>query len=315
MAVVVTNSTILVTGATGFLGNFVVNQLLKRVACNRIICLVRTTSKADSLRDRGVELRVADLGEEASLRRAFEGCDTIINIASMGFGHAPSILRACEHACISRGIFVSTTSIFTSQNTLSKRVRIEAEEAVARSAMRFTILRPTMIYGTEQDRNISRLVDWLGRYPVFPVFGDGKSLQQPVYVEDAAAAIVSCLPNEKTHNRSYEIPGPEPITFNSMIDTICTLLERRVKKLHLPIWASMAAVRALGVIAPKMLTQEQVLRINEDKTFDYSAARRDFGYSPRAFEYGVRPMASRILGARLDTIDGSPTEKNKTPRR
>ena len=72
------------------------------------------------------------------------------------------------------------------------------------------IVRPTMIYGTPGDRNMIRLVEWINRWPVLPVFGDSRSLQQPVHVKDVAWAGVKCLVTPATIHRQFNTISPVP---------------------------------------------------------------------------------------------------------
>lgn len=97
----------------------------------------------------------------------------MINIASLGFGHAPNIINACQEMKIERAIFISTTGIFTKLNPDSKGIRLEAERLIKESELDYTIIRPTMIYGTPKDRNMWRLVKYLKRLPMLPILGNG----------------------------------------------------------------------------------------------------------------------------------------------
>src|SRR6185436_9257337 len=115
--------------------------------------------------------------------------ETLVYCASMGFGHVPPLVAALESAGVRRAVFVSTTAIYTSLPAPSKAIRLEAERLVQASSLDWTILRPTMIYGTPRDRNVSRLLRYLRRWPVFPVCGN--ALWQPVHVKDVAAAVVT----------------------------------------------------------------------------------------------------------------------------
>ena len=139
------------------------------------IALLRPGSDTSWLDYHQIPFRYADLNYSNQLARQLKGCSSLLNVASIGFGSAHSILDACHIAGLQRAIFVSTTAIFTKLNARSKSVRIAAEAAIERSGLQTTILRPTMIYGTPADRNMIRLVRWLDRCPILPVFGKGRS--------------------------------------------------------------------------------------------------------------------------------------------
>lgn len=278
---------LIVTGGTGFLGEHVLRQFVARGI--KPVCLVRPTSDSRVLEEMGLPLRVGDLGDVESLVQAFAGARILVNIASLGFGHAPSILEACRRVGVRRGVFVSTTAIFTSLPAPSKLVRLEAERQIKQSGMSWTIIRPTMIYGTHRDRNMARLVRYLARYPIIPVFGSGNCLQQPVYVEDLAEAIFAAVDCPQSHGRAYNCSGKEPLSYNEIIDTVAEVLGRRVAKVHIPVRLVRYALWLYErMVAKPALKSEQVLRLNEDKVFPYDEATRDLGFRPRSFVDGIR---------------------------
>ena len=277
---------ILVIGATGFTGSHVVALLLEQNA--RIHCLVRPTSDSTALPVGAVNLIVGDLSDSRSLREAMDGKDVLINTASLGFGHASNIVRAAVEAGVKRALFFSTTAIFTGLNAKSKSVRLAAEEIIRESSLDYTIFRPTMIYGSSRDRNMSRLIRYLLQWPIVPILGNGQYLQQPVYVGDVAAAVVQALMSGKTVRKSYNLSGAMPLTFDQIIDSVCHVLKRKVVKVHLPSGPVVLGLRVMERLWARLpITAEQVLRLNEHKSFDYSAAAEDFGYEPRSFSEGI----------------------------
>src|SRR5688572_5185128 len=203
---------IFVTGATGFTGSHVVPLLLKEG--HQVRCLYRPSSERSSLPQPEIEWVLGDISDSQSLTTAMQGTDALVNIASLGFGHAENIIASAKAAGIKRAIFISTTAIFTNLNARSKQVRTAAEVAIESSGLEFTILRPTMIYGSPRDRNMWRLINFIKKFPIIPIFGDGSHLQQPIFVDDVAQAVVSCLSNESTVGKSYNIAGKYPLTYN-----------------------------------------------------------------------------------------------------
>jgi uncharacterized protein YbjT (DUF2867 family) len=242
------------------------------------------------------EVRSGDLGDAASLDRWLDGCASLVYCASMGFGHVPAVVAACERAGIRRAVFVSTTAIFTRLPAPSKSVRVAAEDAVTRSRLRWTIVRPTMIYGAPGDRNVERLLRFLRRSPVVPVPGSGRSLVQPVHVDDLAGAIVAAWASPAAEGRTYDLSGATPFPLDTMLDLAGAACGRRVRKVHLPLGSvagTLGLLESLGARLP--VRREQVLRLAEDKAFPHDAARRDLAFAPRPFEVGVREEA-RLLG-------------------
>ena len=132
--------------------------------------------------------------------------------------------------------------------------------------------------------------------PIIPVFGDGKYLQQPIYVDDVAAAVLGCLKADLTIGKSYNIAGKHPLTYNEVIDTLARAMNKRVWKLHIPSKLVVGFLNLLEKIhIPFPIKAEQVLRLNENKDFSYAEAIKDFGFSPLSFEEG--------MGIELDIFD------------
>ena len=270
---------IIVTGAAGFTGSHVLARLAG--TAHEVTGLVRRPEQVASLRAAGFRAELGELQDEARLTEVFRGQDLLLNIASLGFGHAAGIVAAAERAGVGRAVFVSTTAIFTGLNAPSKKVRVAAEERITCSRLAWTIVRPTMIYGSAQDRNICRLVRLVRRFPVIPVIGTGQRLMQPVYVEDLAAGIIATGGQPACAGKAYNLSGREPLSFDQLIRAVAAALNRRRLILHLPhrpIVSVLGFCERRGLVLP--LKAEQVLRLEEDKAFSWKEAGRDFGYSP-----------------------------------
>ena len=263
---------LLLVGATGFLGSAVAARLADR----QPIALVRSSSDRSML-PTGMVQRVGDLAEPLPLADVA----TLVYCASMGFGNVPGLIRQLGDAGVSRALFISTTAIFTSLPSTSRAVRLEAEAAVQASAADWTILRPTMIYGSARDRNVSRLLRFLKRWPAFPLCAN--ALWQPIYVDDLADAVIAALDSPGTSRKAYNVAGPQPLTFADLVRTAAKAVGRRILFLPVPLEAAVVAARLTGVVTP-----EQIRRLAEDKTFPITEAARDFNFAPRSFADGVR---------------------------
>ncbi|MGI9149142.1 MAG: NAD-dependent epimerase/dehydratase family protein [Chloroflexota bacterium] len=271
--------TVLLVGGTGFLGSFVAARLADR----KPVLLARSTS-ALSVLSQEFEVRVGDLAAPLPLH----GISTLVYCASMGFGHVPALVHQLEACGVKRAIFISTTAIFTSLPSASRCVRVDAEAAVQGSSLEWTLLRPTMIYGTARDRNISRLLRFVRRWPVFPLCGN--ALWQPIYVEDLAEAVVAALDTPTCIGKAYNLAGAVPLAFGELVRTAARAVGRQVLLMPVPIACAIFAARLTRLVSP-----EQIRRLAEDKAFAITDAARDFGFAPRTFEEGVR-LEARGLG-------------------
>jgi nucleoside-diphosphate-sugar epimerase len=143
-----------------------------------------------------------------------------------------------------------------------------------------------------------RLIRFMRYSPIVPIFGDGKYLQQPIYVGDVAQAIVSCLCHDQALGKSYNIAGRFPLTYNQVIDTIAEQLNKRVWKVHIPSAPVVSLLKFFERLhVPFPIKAEQVLRLNENKNFSYEEAESDFGFKACPFEEGIKWELSILRGS------------------
>jgi uncharacterized protein YbjT (DUF2867 family) len=285
----------LVTGGSGFLGGYVLREAASRG--HRTVALARSAAAATTVAALGARPVNGNLDDPLSVAEAFAsaGCDVLVNLASLGFGHAPAIAGAAERTGIGRAVFVSTTAITTALPAATKRVRLAAEHRIASSGLHWTILRPTMIYGDQGDRNLSRLLPLLRRAPVLPVPG-GSHLQQPVHAADVADAVLTAAERPATAGRIYDVAGPEPLTFTELLRTAASAVASRTRFVPVPLSPVVAAARGYGLFSRNpRISVEQLRRLAEDKAFAIDDAVRDLGYAPRSFADGIHAEA-RAMG-------------------
>lgn len=286
---------VLVTGGSGFLGGYAIPELLNRG--HQVVALARSSTAADRVRELGAQPLPGDLDDPASIDDAFlsAGADALVNLASLGFGHAEAVVAAAEQAGLVRALFVSTTAIFTSLDASSKAVRLAAETTIRDSALDWTIVRPTMIYGTPGDRNIVRLLALLRRTPLVPVPGGGRRMQQPIHVADLATSIATAIERPATIGHAYDLAGPEPVSFAELISQAGTAVGRRPVLVPLPLPLTIGAVRLYERLArhPR-IRAEQLERLAEDKVFDIAAAKQDLDFQPRSLQDGLRSEAAML---------------------
>jgi uncharacterized protein YbjT (DUF2867 family) len=287
--------TLLVTGGSGFLGRYVLREAARRG--DQTLALARSEAAAATVTALGAAPVSGDLNDPLSLAEAFTAgpCDVLVNLASLGFGHAPAIVAAAERAGIGRAVFVSTTAVTTTLPASSRRVRLAAEQRIAASNLTWTILRPTMIYGDPGDRNLSRLLPLLRRLPVLPVPG-AAHLQQPVHVADVANAVLTAAERPAAAGHIYDVAGPEPLTFTELLRTAARAVASRTRFVPVPLSPMVAAARGYELLSSNpRIRVEQLRRLAEDKAFAIDDAARDLGYTPRSFADGIRDEA-RVMG-------------------
>ncbi len=280
---------VLVSGGTGLLGQDLL-RLLRETGEHEVRCLVRRTSPVERLG--GLELAYGDAGDAGSMARALRGMDAFVHVA--GIRYTPEVLEAMRRARVERLVIVSSTSAH-SRFEFRSALRLVNEALLVGSGLRWTVVRPSMIYGSELDHNMHKLLRFLDCSPVFPLFGSGENLWQPVYYEDLARGLYAALTKPGTDSQIYDLPGPRPLTYLDLVRTAADALDKKVRIVRIPA----EPVRRTLVLAERMglplpVSSEQVLRLREDKAYSYEKAREELGYAPRAFKEGIALEVRRL---------------------
>lgn len=148
----------------------------------------------------------------------------------------------------------------------------------------WTILRPTLIYGDRQDRNVSEIAHFIRRFGFFPVLGAAGGLRQPVHARDVASACRQALDCPASVNKAYNISGGETLSYRGMVERIFQAAGKPARIVAIPAWSFSAAISCARLL-PRCRDWSTAMpqRMNQDMTFDHSEAMRDFGFKPRSF--------------------------------
>lgn len=164
--------------------------------------------------------------------------------------------------------------------------------AAAQRGAAMTILRPTLVYGSGRDVNLSRIAAIARRLRCFVLPGDATGLRQPVHVEDLAEAAVATQAVDASHGRIYTLAGGEVLPYREMVRRVLQALEppRPLWVIPSPLFrAVLWAARKIGIAAG--FGDAAFARLRDDLAFDNGPARRDFGYAPRPF----RPTSDMFI--------------------
>jgi nucleoside-diphosphate-sugar epimerase len=272
------------SGATSDTGNRVLKKLVTKFGRDTITCLIRKNSDSSFLEELGVKTVIGDVTEPETIQKVLDKSFYYLDMTHPKYYHKS--LEAVVKSGVERAYFVTTTGIYSQYNQCSQIYK-DNEAKIKGSGITYTILRPSMIYGSVRDKNMHKLIKFLSRYPIFPLFGGGKSLMQPVYVEDLATGIVSAIAQEGTENQEYNLAGPNSISYGEIIEIILDKINRQVIKINIDNHLA-AAITKYAQNLPKFpVTEEQVLRLQEDKVFDISKAMSELNYQPINFEFGI----------------------------
>ena len=295
---------VLVTGASGFVGNEVVKELL--VQGHAVRALVRRGSEKKLQERERVEIAPGDCLDREALKAAAGGCDAVIHLVGIirefpGRGitfeqvHVQAtrnVVDAAQGAGVRRYLHMSALGARPGPADPYHVTNYRADEYVINSGLTYTIFRPSVIYGPE-DRSINLFARHIRRLAFFPIIGDGTYQLQPVPVWTVARAFALALELPQTENKIYEVGGPEPLTFNEVIDTIAEVLGRRIKKIHQPVWCMRFAANLCGRFRWFPLTPGQLRMLLEGSTCDPTAFYRDFSIEPISFNKGLSSYIKR----------------------
>lgn len=309
-------SRIAIIGASGELGYRLVQRLCSR---HSIVAIVRRADKRDFAacvgRDKNethtadppkedtpkeephkIEVRVVrDIGNTNALCAALDGCDAVINAGYIWFAQAINEAMAQCKAPPRHIVFTGSTGIYTRLPSESAQRKRLAEDYIRQHFhSHWTIIRPTMIYGHKDDRNISRLVRAVDRLRVFPLIGDGDSLIQPVFIHDLVKAYEIALLNERCYNRIYDVAGGRAYSNRELIRCAADSIGKKTLFLPVPARLISLAVRLLGRLRLSPISQEQVLRFQENKDVDLLPFIDEFKYVPRNFEQGIGELVHEM---------------------
>jgi nucleoside-diphosphate-sugar epimerase len=283
------NSRILLTGGTGHTGRRLAQRLLERGVLLR--CLSHNPARRVLLPESSrIEIVEGSAKSPDDIARAAEGIRTVLHLAHIRF--ADTVVEGLSRRTDPiRLIVMSSTRMMSDFHTEIREVVREGEEAVkaAPPNIQWTILRPSMIFGGPDDHNIERLAAALRRWPVFPLFGDGQNLVQPLFVWDLVAAIQACLERPETIGRTYVLAGPEPMPYRRMVSEVARAQGRRAPFfIRIPRSPAVLFAELLRMVWPRCpLDPEAIERFGEDRNFNTHPAQRDLGFAPTPFEQAL----------------------------
>ncbi len=292
---------ILVTGATGYLGKSLVQELLKKNL--KVKCLVRKKTNLNKLKKETI--LYGDLTDKASLDNALKNTDIVIHLAAVtnvldknidkvNIQGTRNLVEACKKNKISRIIFISSTAAVKANDNYGKSKK-EAEDIIINSKLNYVILRPSFIY-SKNSPNLLNIIKINKKIPFFtPIIGNGKYKINPVHVNDVISAIISVINNKKSKNKLYYVLGPKEIEFNEFIDEINKALNLKRKKLNIPIPICLLIAKILERLVNKPILTISTIKATRNNIFySIEEAKKDFNYDPIDFKRGILEIKNGI---------------------
>ena len=284
---------IIIAGGTGFVGSSLARKLIE--SGNKVIFIVRPGAETKlRITDKSAVIS-ADPGEE--LDHIHAEADVLINCIGIirefprrGITfkkvHADitkNLVLFAKSNGINRFIQISALGVGPDGETGYQRSKFEAEEYVRESSLNWTILRPSMITGPG-DHVTGMFSGMIKRLPAVPVIGEGHYVLQPVHIDDIAAGLSALLDDNQAFGKTYEIGGPEILTFNEILDRIGTGIgKKRVRKFHQPVMFMRTLAFVFRRLAWFPVTREQITMLLQGNSTTDTRFFDLHGIKPKSF--------------------------------
>ncbi|HEX5450635.1 MAG TPA: complex I NDUFA9 subunit family protein [Gaiellaceae bacterium] len=253
---------ILVTGGTGFVGPRIVHAL--RAQDRDVRVLVRSPERGAHAKSIGAELAVGDVTDPDSLAAAANGCTHIIHLVAILTGKPAAFDRvmtqgtrnlvdAARNAGVERFVLMSALG---TGNVPYYRAKLAMEQTVIASGLEHVIFRPSFVFG--HGGALSTFMKQVKYSPVVTVIGPGTQRSQPIWVDDVAAYFAASLDHAGATNRTFEIGGPDVVTWNELYREIARTLGKKRAIVHVPFGVARTGARLTQSLPGAPLSADQV---------------------------------------------------------
>lgn len=279
---------ILVTGATGFVGPAIVRALVD--AGHTVRVLERQEGGSDSLPSQ--EAVQGDVTDAASLRRAVEGQEVVVHLVALLAGPPEEFQRVMEQGTVDliaaakdAGVqrFVLMSALGTDEQTKDLvpyyHAKWQMEQAVKGSGLEHVIFRPSFIFGSgggalQQFARIAKLA------PITPIVGPGTQRIQPIWIDDVAAYFAAGVEKPEASGRTFELGGPDTVTWNEFWSRLKTALGVHRLAIHVPFSVMRVQAAVLEKLPKPPVTRDQLKMLAAgDNAVSNSDAVDTFGLS------------------------------------
>ena len=314
----------LITGATGFIGSYIAERLLKDG--EEVIALVRKTSNTAFLNKIGVKFAYGDINDPDSVRMAMKGIEVVYHSAALADewispkeAHRVNVegtkilLDAARDEKVKRFVFISSLAVLGMRDHHGTGAdapyhksgdsyidtKIDSERLVMEYYKTYklpvTVVRPGFVFGPRDNKLIPRLSERL-KAKQFMFVGSGRNKINAVYIENLADAIVLAAKNEKGIGQAYNVTNDSNMTLEDLIYKITDIWKFEKPKKHIPKFLAYLACSVLTALArltkqkkPPYITKTRIKFLSLNLDFDISKTKKDLGYVPRiSIEEGLR---------------------------
>jgi len=259
-----------ITGAFSYTGKYITRRLL--AMGKEVRTLTGHPNNPNPFGDQ-VKAYPFNFDNAEQLVESLRGATTLYNTYWIRFSHGTTtfdvaventkkLIKAAEEAGVQRIVHVSITNPAETSRLPYFRGKAILEKAIMDSSLSYAIIRPTVIFGAE-DILINNIA-WLLRYfPVFPIFGSGKYLLQPIYVEDMADLVVNA--GQQKDNMVIDAVGPDIFTFEELVRLIADKLHRNIMIVHVsPNMGFLMAKLVEPMVGDVLITHDEIAGLMAD---------------------------------------------------
>jgi uncharacterized protein YbjT (DUF2867 family) len=286
-----------VFGGSGFIGRYVVRRLAGAGKTVRVA--VRNTDRALFLKTAGklghiVPLH-APVTDDAAVKRAVEGAEWVVNLVgllsesrSVSFQtiHVEGAARVAHQAAasgVSRLVHMSAIGADPASDSRYAATKGQGEAAVRAAFPGATILRPSIVFGPE-DNFFNRFAGMSRMLPFMPVI-EGATRMQPVFAGDVADAVLAALQSDAAIGKTYELGGPKVWLFVDLLAYILKVTGRDLALVNMPVLLTRLQACVLEMLPGKLLTRDQLRMLARDNVVaSHAPGLSDLGISPTAVE-------------------------------
>lgn len=294
-----TPDTVLITGATGFIGKATVHHFLNEGY--RVRALVRPTGHWPFDPHPLLEKTLGDMQDRKSLILATDSVKWVVHLATAKSDEPDSwetnvtgaqhLVDACQLNQTQAIVNVSTQSTKLMRKGIYGRTKHQADTLFHAASVPTMTLLVSVVYGDLTSGVFGSLARF-SQWPITPIIGNGHCRFRPIYRDDLAQSIVQLVSQPFDNSKVMDIGGPDLISLNQLIDILSKTLGKMSIRLHLPVWLGLLAGRILTFLRVPLITVSNVRGSTEEVPMDISPYLNTIDFIPRNLEQGLQTILS-----------------------
>jgi len=292
---------ILITGGGGFVGRNLIRVMIKEGFKPENIVVI-DKDNLNFIKKYKVKIIVADLSEKGKWMNEFKNTEVVINLAAQissqdyepfkknNIESTKNVIEAMKKFKVKKILHFSSAAVLSVRKDFYAETKKEGEKLVINSGLNYCILRPSLMYGPTDDKNVGYLINFARKFHFLPIPGNGKSPRQPIYIDDICRLVIKIL-NKFPKNKIINVNGKEIIYFRDMVKIILKEVGGFKFRLFLPVKLfKIAMILYQKIIGENKFTTDQVDSLTSGDVFEIYPWWEEYNIKTTSFEEGVRKM-------------------------